>query len=91
MRKLDSKFHIENDQIVKTSNGDVIPEDEPVFLLRARDYLALPMLEYYRKLSVEDGCTDYHLNGLLDMHGRFVRFQTENPGKMKQPGITRGL
>ena len=53
MRKLDSKFHIEGDQIVKTSNGDPIPEDEPLFLIRARDYLALPLLHEGRVLDVQ--------------------------------------
>lgn len=91
MRQLDGKFHIENDQIIKTSNGDVIPEDEPVFLLRARDYLALPMLQHYCLLCVKDGCSDYQMRGLRERLLQFEKFAAANPEKMKQPGITRGL
>lgn len=35
MRRLDSKFHVEGDQIVKTSNGGILPENEPLFLAKA--------------------------------------------------------
>lgn len=91
MRKLDNKFHIEGEQIIKTSNGQPIPEDEPLFLIRGRDYLALPLLEHYRRLSEQDDCTEYHLEGLSKRIEEFRRFATANPQVMKQPGITRGL
>ena len=90
MRKLDSKFNIEADQIVKTSNGDVIPEDEPLFLLRARDRLAIPLLEIYNQLSKVDGCNDYHFAALDQTIARFAQFARLNPGRMKQPSVTRG-
>ena len=91
MRKLDSKFHIEGDQIVKTSNGDPIPEDEPLFLIRARDYLALPLLHEYRRMCIQDGCTDYQIKGNDEMILAFEKWAEKNRAKMKQPGITRGL
>jgi hypothetical protein len=91
VRKLDGKFHIEGDQIVKSSSGEVLPEDEPLFLLRARDHLALRLLRLYRSLSVEDGCNDFHLTGLDEVTTRFARFAAEHPEQMKQPGVTRGL
>lgn len=91
MRKIDGKFHIENNQIVKTSNGDIIPEDEPLFLLRARDHLALQLLEFYNILSLNDSCTDYHLKGIQEALKQFKAFKEKFPERMKQPGITRGL
>lgn len=91
MRKLDSKFHIEGDMIVKTSNGDVIPEDEPVFLLRARDILAISLLRCYSELSHVAGCNSYHFDKLSETIDDFKRFQALHPGRMKQPSVTRGL
>ena len=91
MRKIGSKFHIEDGEIIKTSNGQPIPRDEPLFLLRARDYLALPLLLHFRELSLADSCTDYHVTGLTDVIAKFQAFAREHPERMKQPGCTRGL
>lgn len=38
-----------------------------------------------------DACTDYHLDELSAVIERFREFAENNPGRMKQPGITRGL
>jgi hypothetical protein len=51
-------------QIVKRSNGEVIPYDEPIFILRGRDHLAIDLLEQYYALCNDDGCTDYQLNAI---------------------------
>jgi hypothetical protein len=105
-KPLDGKFHIEVEleergegihledpriQIVKTSNGDVLPDDEPVILIRARDHLALTLLNFYRQLSIEDGCNDFHLNGVDEVIRKFADYANKRPERMKQPGITRGL
>lgn len=91
MREIDSKFSVDGDRIVKTSNGEVLPEDEPLFLLRARDHLALPLLLMYELLSQVDGCNDYHMGKLSETIGNFRSFAEKQPGRMKQPSITRGL
>lgn len=77
--------------IVKSSNGEPIPPDEPVVLFRARDHNALPMLQAYRQICVDDGCNDYHLAGVDALIEGFQRFWAEHPERMKQPGVTRGL
>ncbi len=76
--------------LIKRSNEDPIPEDEPIFILRARDYLAIPALQHYRKLSDADDCTAYHTEGLNAVIANFVRRRRENHDKMKQPGVTEG-
>lgn len=91
MRAIDEKFHVEGDQIIKTTNGDVVPEDEPLFLVRARDYLAIPLLEHYRRMSEIDGCNEWHLERLEQRIRLFEEWRDMNPDKMKQPGVTRGL
>jgi hypothetical protein len=89
LRKIDGKFAIVDDKIVNPA-GDPIPDDEPLFLLRARDHLAIDTLLAYRALSIRDNCTDYHLDGISDALHRFQEFKREHPERMKQPGITRG-
>jgi hypothetical protein len=90
MRRIDTKFHIEGEEIL-ASNGVAIPDDEPLFLLRARDHLALPLLKEYQRLCIADGCTDFQLNGIQAIIEVFTDFRNEHPERMKQPGITRGL
>jgi hypothetical protein len=91
VKRIDSKFHIDGDRIVKTANGEAIPEDEPLFLMRARDRLAIPMLRIYEQLSRVDGCNDYHFDKLSRTIGEFEDFARTNPGRMKQPSVTRGM
>lgn len=89
-RRIGNRFTIQDGQIVKISNGEVLPIEEPLFLLRARDHLALPLLHQYRILCVGDGCNDYILKLLDEMIDLFGHFQRLYPDQMKQPGITKG-
>jgi hypothetical protein len=90
-RDIDVKFATTQDgEIVKKSNGEILPPDEPIFLLRARDRLALQLLHVYRELSVQDGCNDYHMEGLEKTICYFTDFKKNYPERMKQPSITRG-
>jgi hypothetical protein len=91
MRQIDLKYHTDGTAIIKSTNGQVVPEEEPMILFRARDWLAVPLLEYYRKLCVADGCNDHQM-GLVDQRiQEFKTFIQNYPERMKQPGITRGL
>lgn len=89
-RPLGNRFVVRDSQIVKIANGEVLPDEEPLFLVRARDHLALPMLHKYREMMVTDGCNDYILNLMDEMLAQFDDFQKRYPERMKQPGITRG-
>ena len=91
MRQIDPKYHIDGDKIVKTSNGEEVPLDEPLMFFRARDRNVLQMLIYYRELCRHDHCTDYHMEGIANRIEAFQAFKKEHPERMKQPGITRGL
>jgi hypothetical protein len=91
MTRLDSKFHLEGETVVKTSNGEPIDlSKEPVILFRGRDYLAVQVLLFYRQLCEQDGVTEYQMNTLEEMIGRFQAFALTSP-TMKQPGCTRGM
>lgn len=92
VRRIDLKHHINSlGQIVKSGNGQVILEDEPLILFRARDRLAFPLLLNYLALCRTDGCNDYQLGQLGQIVDSFSKWAATNPDKMKQPGITRGL
>lgn len=89
-RNLGEKFAVVG-YVYKRSNGERIPDDEPVFLLRARDHLALATLVDYRRRSLVDGCNDYHFEHLDKDIEAFQRFALEHPERMKQPSVTRGI
>ena len=87
---MDNKFEIRDNKLVNRSSGEVIPDDEPTFILRARDILALGVLNYYQVRSDRDGCTQYHMQLVEDVIKRFTDFRNNHPERMKQPGSTRG-
>lgn len=90
-RIVNHMFHIdENYQLVKTSNNQPVPEDEPLVIIRGRDRLAIPALEHYRELAVADHCNDYMLQRIDTDFDLFRAFKIAHPERMKQPGVTRG-
>lgn len=95
MRVIDLKHHADiingEPAIVKSGNGQVIQQEEPLCLFRARDYLSVPLLREYRKLCAADGCNDFQLGQVDELIARFEQFAIDHPEQMKQPGITRGL
>ncbi len=90
-RDIDSKFAISSDgKIFKKSNGEIIPDDEPLFLLRGRDILALEFLASYVEISKRAGCNAYHFFKIGETTEGFIRFKKEHPERMKMPSITEG-
>lgn len=69
-------------------NGNVIPEDEPLFLFRSKDKLSLGSLLKYFCDCVLDGCTKEQLDNLYTTILNYAKWQLDNPDKMKQPGCT---
>lgn len=67
-----------------------IPEDEPIFILRAKDYFAIPTLADYRHhcdMLMSDAQRP-SLDWFRDLDtaiADFKRFQMDNPDKMKVP------
>lgn len=91
MRKINSRFHIDDNEIIKTSNNQIIPHEEPLFLMRGRDHLTLKFLKIYKDLCIEDGCNSYFLKELDKTIKEFELFNLEYSERLKQPGITKGL
>ena len=84
----DLKYKVEGNKIIKRSNGEAIPDDEPIFILRGRDRLSLRTVAYYLTQSSLDGCTMYHIDGIHEAIQKFRDFQIKHSELMKQPGIT---
>lgn len=90
-REIDSKFAVSTEgKIYKKSNGEVIPDDEPLFLLRGRDLLAIKFLMAYAEISKEAGCNAYHFLKIGETTGGFIKFKIDYPERMKMPSITEG-
>jgi hypothetical protein len=99
-KRIDNMFHAEINlpdlgsgpriQIIKTSNGVPVPDDEPLFVIRGRDRLAIKAVKAYRQLAIEDGVDPDRIK-LIDMRiAEYEQFAEDNPLSMKQPGITKG-
>ncbi len=76
---------------IVNAKGEPVPDDEPMFLIRGRDHLAIDALKRYRELAEADDCTEFHLRGIAERIAAFEKFAVDHPERMKQPGCTRGL
>ena len=85
MRKLNEMFHLEGERLVKTSNGQFVPDDEPIFILRGRDAIAVEALEYYTSLCHVAGVPEDRLTALDNVVDRFRAYTNT-----KVPGSTHG-
>lgn len=59
-----------------------IGQDEPVFLLRARDALAVKTVSDYWVRAVDAGCSDAFQDSLSDVMETFLAWQEENETKV---------
>jgi hypothetical protein len=62
-----------------------IPEDEPIFILRAQDKAALPTLIDYEDEADHKGASDEFYNSLEPIYEDFRKWQADNPDKVKVP------
>lgn len=67
-----------------------IPDDEPVFILRARDALALDTITAYAKACEAVGTDDRHVMGVEASHAQFVAWRDANAELVKLPDTAGG-
>lgn len=75
-------------RLVNRASREQIPDDEPVFIFRARDVHAQATLEHYLKLCNAGDSTEVdppHLEIIQKRIQDFEKFATENPERMKWP------
>jgi hypothetical protein len=82
--KQEPKYRAEGGRIINRASGEAIPDDEPVFILRARDTTAVAtLLNYYQGHRLCQN--DQHADAVLQRLRDFQRFQREHPQRMKYP------
>lgn len=61
------------------------PADEPLFLLRAQDTYAAPLVSEYATRCRKTGVSDEHVNGALGVVGSMLAWQGKHPDRVKVP------
>jgi hypothetical protein len=74
---------------VSTERKD-IPDDEPVFVIRARDVTAVPAIRAYAQACAGAGAAPAHLDGVHAAARAAYAWQQENPGLVKLPDTAPG-
>jgi hypothetical protein len=89
-RKIDGKFSTDGVRIFNTVSGEAIPDDEPLFLLRARDVYALAAIDAYQE-ATQGKTNELHQAGIQQVREKFCQFAAYRSERMKEPGVTRDL
>lgn len=80
-RYQEPKYKVQNGRIVNRQSGNVIPDDEPVIILRARDVYAAPLLrDYANKLP-----KGTHRQAIETRAQQFENWAADHPDRMKEP------
>lgn len=91
MRKLNEMFSVDDQgYLVKTSNGERVPDDEPIFILRARDSCAYAAIRVYVDEMYEAGAPLDRIKAVQEVSKKFEQFGVEHQDRVKIPGVTHG-
>ena len=89
MQNLDGKYSItqgaSKSSIVNTATGKPIPDDEPVFILRAKDSAVLETLGHYKSITRLMGASEEFLTHIEQIIIRFAEWEDDNNHLMKVP------
>jgi len=75
------KYEIKDGRLVKRDNQVPVPEDEPLFIFRAKDRKALAVLVAYNSILDNLDQKEMVTKSIND----FREFQEKNPEKMGEP------
>lgn len=81
------KYTICGNHIKNRISAELIPHDEPIFILRARDIHAADALDYYKE-QVRD---EHHKTVIEARIRQFLKFADENTERMKEPDTDKGI
>ena len=79
--KQEPKYKIVGDNLVNRTSDEVIPDDEPVFIFRARDVHAVSVLVHYWAIIGDEK----HQKAVYDRVRDFRKFLHDHPERMKEP------
>lgn len=75
------KYEIKNGKLHNRQSGEQIPDDEPLFVLRARDKHAAEAIAAYRKTV----CCGDHYGAVTLRLQQFENWAAAHPERMKEP------
>lgn len=84
MRQIDGKYAVSG-PIMNVRKGEVIPEDEPLVLMRGRDRLVPTALDHYWMLRQQAGAETGAQNRLAQTIIEMRQWQDANPGRTRLP------
>lgn len=82
MSVYDPKYDFRDGRVFNVASGEVIPEDEPVFVFRARDRKAIDHALIPYMLAAAD---PHHARAVQKRIEDFERFARNHPERMKEP------
>ena len=89
MRSIDGKYGVtqgdSRGKIINLSTGVEIPVDEPLFLIRGKDLLAVEAVLNYRNLASQHSVASEFLTHLDEVISGISDFQRSNPERCKFP------
>lgn len=86
MSEQEPKYDFRDGHVFNRASGEMIPEDEPVMVFRARDIHALAVIEFYRVLLNDQE----HQEAVLRRRYDFSNFRRRHPDRMKEPDTDLG-
>lgn len=79
--KQEPKYDFQDGQVINRASGEVIPADEPVFILRGRDIHAVATLnDYWLRVGAGE-----HGDAVNARIVQFNEFAEQHPDRMKEP------
>lgn len=81
LKSQEPKYDIRNRRIINRATGEVIPNDEPIFILRAKDRKALHVLREYLDVITKPA----HFEAVVSRIRDFMAFRHAHPDRMKEP------
>lgn len=86
MKRIDNKFAVTSEgDIISVRTGAPIPDHEPKILFRGKDKLAIPMMQYYLELCIQNGCTKEQEESMRAMIEEFREYKNKFASVMKTP------
>jgi hypothetical protein len=76
------KYTVDGNHVINRSSGEAIPHEEPVFIFRGRDSLAVTALMLYVTYFNE---ATPHYKAIMNRIDDFKKFAKEYPDRMKMP------
>jgi len=77
----ETKYCIREGRLVNRQSGEAIPDDEPVFVLRAQDLHAIEAIRFYRGVCQNRE----HKERITEVVDRFATFKNDYPARVREP------